>query len=427
MAHQETTPERMEASYPIATRRFIRETFSSHQLGSKYRPRSTPGREEELRKLRFRLQDALNYGCTGCTLLYGPSGAGKTLLGRNALHEVTEAAEYHGKPDIYCIYLDLSKMTTMNQVWAHIITHISEIKGVEARVKRGTSDSEYAARLKTLLKGGTAQFILVLDELDKHLDRNSLFRWFTRFDADNILWATIVISNDPLFRSKLAPEIQSSLGNPYPIEFKAYTQPALVGILQERVNIVCKPEAVDPAVVHVISQGEARTHGDARNALDLLKTTVEHAEADATAERVEIRHCIEAESQEDNKFMESVVLGLPLHKRFVLAVVVSLSARGAQNGQARWVSTKDAYKHYVDYLEEHQFTEPLKLRQFNNLLGFLTKQQNLLEAMESNRGSIGGNTKVYRPTSDVPSEFMPRVLATDPYIQAMFQGIHIGA
>jgi len=106
-----------------------------------------------------------------------------------------------------------------------------------------------------------------------------------------------------------------------------------------------------------------------------------------------------------------------------IASATALSHRGIHNGQLRWVSTHDIYSCYTRYLQDHQFVESVTLRQCSSLLTFLHKQQSLLDTIMSNRGSSGGADRVYRPTKDLPPTFLMSVLARDPYVAAMFDGL----
>lgn len=406
----------------FASNRFLLSNTTLVSLTPKHIPHNIPERQTELASLRNRVRGALNFGAIGCTLLHGPPGAGKTLIARTVLREVQEAAEAHGVKNVYPIYVDLGEATTVPRVWSHIVQHVAANTGRSYNtVKLGISGDEYAMRLKAMLRGSNTQFVLVLDELDKHHDHDGLFRWFTRFSSDNVFFCTIVVSNDPLFHTKLRPEIQSSLGKPVPVEFRPYNQPALVRILQERLKEVCRPGAVSDEAIQYIAQREARSNGDARNALDQLKRAVEVAERDAACLQVEERHAREAETVEDFSFMEGYVVAMPINKKLALASITYLSTK--VKGDARWVTTMEAYKQYVAYVEQTRLLDPITLRAFRMLLDALCRGESILATKISNYGRRGGADRLYKVTESLPENFLVNVFSADTYASNMFRGV----
>ena len=123
--------------------------------------------------------------------------------------------------------------------------------------------------------------IIILDEVDQLLKKggDDVLYNLTRINGDleNAKVSIIGISNDLKFIEFLDPRVKSSLGEEE-IIFPPYDAPQLMGILEDRSKISFNEFVITPGVIPLCAAFAAQEHGDARRALDLLRTAGEIAE-----------------------------------------------------------------------------------------------------------------------------------------------------
>ncbi|MFB6197001.1 MAG: Cdc6/Cdc18 family protein, partial [Halobacteriaceae archaeon] len=125
--------------------------------------------------------------------------------------------------------------------------------------------------------------VIMLDEIDKLVEKSgddtlyNLSRMNSELENSRV--SIIGISNDLKFTDFLDPRVKSSLGEEE-IVFPPYDANQLRDILQHRSDIAFKEGAFTDDVIPLCAAFAAQEHGDARRALDLLRTAGELAERD---------------------------------------------------------------------------------------------------------------------------------------------------
>src|SRR6056297_2057993 len=127
--------------------------------------------------------------------------------------------------------------------------------------------------------------VIMLDEIDKLVEKSgddTLYN-LSRMNSElqNSRVSIMGISNDLKFTDFLDPRVKSSLGEEE-IVFPPYDANQVRDILQHRSDVAFKGAALTDDVIPLCAAFAAQEHGDARRALDLLRTAGELAERDQT-------------------------------------------------------------------------------------------------------------------------------------------------
>jgi cell division control protein 6 len=185
--------------------------------------------------------------------------------------------------------------------------------------------------------------VIMLDEIDKLVEKSgddtlyNLSRMNSELENSRV--SIIGISNDLKFTDFLDPRVKSSLGEEE-IVFPPYDATQLKDILQHRADVAFKAGALSEDVIPLCAAFAAQEHGDARRALDLLRTAGELAERDST-ESIEEAHVRQAQEKIELDRVVEVVRTLPMQSKLVLYAIISLEENGVHN-----VNTGEVYNVY---------------------------------------------------------------------------------
>ncbi|ERH02640.1 MAG: orc1/cdc6 family replication initiation protein [Halonotius sp. J07HN6] len=175
--------------------------------------------------------------------------------------------------------------------------------------------------------------VIMLDEIDKLVEKSgddtlyNLSRMNNELENSRI--SIMGISNDLKFTDFLDPRVKSSLGEEE-IVFPPYDATQLGDILQHRAETAFKPDSLTDDVIPLCSAFAAQEHGDARRALDLLRTAGELAER-GQADDVEEEHVRKAQDKIELDRVVEVVRTLPTQSKIVLYSIILLEQNGVEN------------------------------------------------------------------------------------------------
>jgi len=162
--------------------------------------------------------------------------------------------------------------------------------------------------------------IIILDEVDQLLKKggDDVLYNLTRINGDleNAKVSIIGISNDLKFIEFLDPRVKSSLGEEE-IIFPPYDAPQLMDILEDRSKISFNESVITPGVIPLCAAFAAQEHGDARRALDLLRTAGEIAERQ-NAKKVTEPHVRVAKDKIEQDRVSEVIKTLPTQSKLIL-------------------------------------------------------------------------------------------------------------
>ncbi|MFB6219922.1 MAG: Cdc6/Cdc18 family protein [Halolamina sp.] len=264
--------------------------------------------------------------------------------------------------------------------------------------------------------------VIMLDEIDKLVEKSgddtlyNLSRMNSELENSRI--SIMGISNDLKFTDFLDPRVKSSLGEEE-IVFPPYDANQLRDILQHRSEVAFKEDALTDDVIPLCAAFAAQEHGDARRALDLLRTAGELAER-SQAETVEEQHVRQAQDKIELDRVVEVVRTLPTQSKIVLFATILLEKNGVHN-----INTGEVFNIYKRLCEEID-ADVLTQRRVTDLISELD-MLGIVNAVVVSKGRYGRTKEI---SLSVPIEETEAVLLSDsrlgdienaqPFVQARF-------
>ncbi|WP_299266492.1 Cdc6/Cdc18 family protein [Halorientalis sp.] len=264
--------------------------------------------------------------------------------------------------------------------------------------------------------------VIMLDEIDKLVEKSgddTLYN-LSRMNSElgNSRVSIMGISNDLKFTDFLDPRVKSSLGEEE-IVFPPYDANQLRDILQHRADDAFEKAALSDDVIPLCAAFAAQEHGDARRALDLLRTAGELAERGQT-ERVEEDHVRRAQEKIELDRVVEVVRTLPTQSKLVLFAIILLEKNGVHN-----INTGEVYNIYKRLCEEID-ADTLTQRRVTDLISELD-MLGIVNAVVVSKGRYGRTKEI---SLSVPTDETEAVLLSDsrlgdiedvqPFVQARF-------
>jgi len=438
-------------------------------LRPSYTPHELPHRTDQINRMATILVSALRGETPSNILIYGKTGTGKTASAKFVSQELESTSK---KYDVPCEveYINCEVTDTQYRVLAQLANTFIEknqavIDGRLGRLRElaSTADDDPSAlessaftSLKELtetierLEADAEEMepvpmtgwptdrvyttffdavdyhervvVIMLDEIDKLVEKSgddtlyNLSRMNSELDNSRI--SIMGISNDLKFTDFLDPRVKSSLGEEE-IVFPPYDANQLRDILQHRADISFKTDALTDDVIPLCAAFAAQEHGDARRALDLLRTAGELAER-SQAEIVAESHVRQAQDKIELDRVVEVVRTLPTQSKIVLFAVILLEKNGVHN-----INTGEVFNIYKRLCEEID-ADVLTQRRVTDLISELD-MLGIVNAVVVSKGRYGRTKEM---GLSVPIEETEAVLLSDsrlgnienaqPFVQARF-------
>ena len=264
--------------------------------------------------------------------------------------------------------------------------------------------------------------VIMLDEIDKLVEKSgddTLYN-LSRMNSEltNSRISIMGISNDLKFTDFLDPRVKSSLGEEE-IVFPPYDATQLRDILQHRADVAFKSEALTSDVIPLCAAFAAQEHGDARRALDLLRTAGELAER-SQSDSIEETHVRQAQDKIELDRVVEVVRTLPTQSKIVLFSIILLEKNGVHN-----INTGEVFNIYKRLCEEID-ADVLTQRRVTDLISELD-MLGIVNAVVVSKGRYGRTKEM---NLSVPIDETEAVLLSDsrlgdienvqPFVQARF-------
>ena len=250
--------------------------------------------------------------------------------------------------------------------------------------------------------------IIMLDEIDKLVEKSgddtlyNLSRMNSELERSRV--SIIGISNDLKFTDFLDPRVKSSLGEEE-IVFPPYDANQLRDILEHRSSVAFDGDVLTEDVIPLCAAFAAQEHGDARRALDLLRTAGELAERDG-AEAVTEDHVRQAQDKIELDRVVEVVRTLPTQSKIVLYAIICLEDAGASS-----INTGEVYNVYKRCCEGLD-ADVLTQRRVTDLISELD-MLGIVNAVVVSKGRYGRTKEI---SLSVPIEETEAVLLADSRI-----------
>lgn len=348
-------------------------------LRSNYIPDNLPHRNNEVRSLATILVSALRGETPSNILMYGKTGTGKTAVAKHVGRELERTGEIHGVPCIV-IYINCEVMDSQYTLLAFLARHFDR----DIPMTGWPTDRIYM-ELKNAVDSERRVAIIILDEVDELISKgdNVLYN-LTRINSDlkNAKVSLIGITTDLSFTESLDSRVRSSLGEEE-ILFPPYDAYQLKDIMEQRAETAFMPDVLEENVIPLCAAYAAQEHGDARRALDLLRTSGELAERDKSPKVKEI-HVKHAQEKIEDSRIGDIVRTLPIQSKLILQSVILL----AHNGDSK-ISIGDIYNIYIQMCQRIEIDVLTKRRVVNliselDMLGLL----NLITVNDKRFGRI---------------------------------------
>ena len=438
-------------------------------LRPSYTPHELPHRNDQINRMATILVSALRGETPSNILIYGKTGTGKTASAKFVSQELESTSQ---KYDVPCEveYINCEVTDTQYRVLAQLAntfieknqqviadrldeyralrsdavddsdalapTEFATLDELDARIEELEADADEMEEVpmtgwptdrvySTFFEAVDYHervVVIMLDEIDKLVEKSgddtlyNLSRMNSELTRSRI--SIMGISNDLKFTDFLDPRVKSSLGEEE-IVFPPYDANQLRDILQHRADIAFKHEALTDDVIPLCAAFAAQEHGDARRALDLLRTAGELAER-SQAEIVAEKHVRQAQDKIELDRVVEVVRTLPTQSKIVLFAVILLEKNGVHN-----INTGEVFNIYKRLCEEID-ADVLTQRRVTDLISELD-MLGIVNAVVVSKGRYGRTKEM---GLSVPVEETEAVLLSDsrlgdienaqPFVQARF-------
>lgn len=348
-------------------------------------------RDEVIDKYLTVLHEAIDGKVPDNLFIYGTFGTGKTMLTKLITSEIALAAENLGNKVIvvyiYCETLSAPSpmMQYINQSLINSMHDAEKLVGITM-----AKNFDYFYKLVDKFDG---PILLIFDEIDK-LKHPDIINQIARikecgFTKNNV--CVIGITNDTNFYDNLNGRTKSVLGQ-NELYIPPYDAEQLNDILTSRANAAFVEGSLEEMVIPLCAAFGAQENGDARTAIDILRTSGDIADQrnSKMIEEIDVRAA--KEGMELNRQLE-VVGGLPTQTKSVL---VACALKYSKNKES--VETSEIYAEYLRICEIIS-VEPVKPRRVNDYLGELSVL-GVLSVNKISRGRRRGVFNAIRPLAD---------------------------
>ncbi len=438
-------------------------------LRPSYTPHRLPHREEQINDVATILVTALRGDTPSNILIYGKTGTGKTASAKFVSEELETTSQKYEVPCevqyINCEVTDTqyrvlatlanefieqnetyieNRLDELETLRDHAVesptefddTAFESVDAIEDRMDQLETDLEsfdpvpmtgwptdrVYSTFFDAVDHHERVVVIMLDEIDKLVEKSgddtlyNLSRMNSELEDSRV--SIMGISNDLKFTDFLDPRVKSSLGEEE-IVFPPYDATQLRDILQHRAETAFKSGILSEDVIPLCAAFAAQEHGDARRALDLLRTAGELAERDRT-ETVEEEHVRKAQEKIELDRVVEVVRTLPTQSKLVLYATILLEKNGVHN-----INTGEVFNIYKRLCQEIG-ADVLTQRRVTDLISELD-MLGIVNAIVVSKGRYGRTKEI---NLSVPLDETEAVLLSDsrigevedvqPFVQARF-------
>jgi cell division control protein 6 len=288
-------------------------------LDHRFLPDKLPHREDQIKSVAKYWIEALNHVTPPDVTVYGKTGTGKTAVTKLAKKQLEQVAR-DKNVNVRVEYIRCTDYTTEYQVIARLCQQMGQDVPY-----RGWTKAEVVNSFRNLFKknvfGKNLILIIILDEVDILLKNDGDGLLYTLTRTDNVSIASI--SNYVEFKQFIKPRVKSSLRD-REIVFPPYNAQQLVDILNERSKLSFENGTLQSDVIPLCAALAAKEEGDARYALDLLRTSGEIAD-EKSSDIVLENFVREAKDHIEHNKVTDIVMTLPSQQQKVLESVLYLT------------------------------------------------------------------------------------------------------
>lgn len=233
-------------------------------LQQEFIPKEVQHRDNEVNYLSSILEPITQEEPVEPTLLYGPSGVGKTCIAQFLLEELRRTVVDLNTQYVNC-WEDYTRFKTLYQL----------LDGVEKTVDIHRQSTPRDVLLDRLRGYDGPAYVVILDEVDQLQDKELLY------DLHRIQPLTLILianREEDVF-SPLDGRLRSRLRTTNRIHFTTYSNEAIVSILQDRARWGLNEDVIGEAELREIADYST---GDARVAIGILRKAARTAQQEST-------------------------------------------------------------------------------------------------------------------------------------------------
>ena len=340
------------------------------------------GRDEEIQNLANAVNPAIFGQSPSNVLIYGKTGTGKSLCAKHVSRRLVSTAHNEGVAATFA-YVDCAQDSTETQAVQTIASSLNDESRTGIKVPdKGIATSTYYKRFWAILDDLYDVVLIILDEIDKLEDDDILMQLSRAGEAgkiDSCKIGVIGISNKIKYKEEqLNERVKSSLCE-REFVFPPYDGPQLNHIMEARKDAF-RDGVLEDGVIPKASALAAREHGDARQAIDILRYAGEIAQSRA-ADRVTEEFVVDARERAETDRFRELIRGSTPHSRYVLQALTVLSLNEDNPDGFRTTEVYDVYKEIC----RQEGSDTLSLRRVRDLL----KEHAFLDIIEQSRRSGG--------------------------------------
>ncbi|OQD59346.1 Orc1/cdc6 family replication initiation protein [Methanobrevibacter arboriphilus JCM 13429 = DSM 1125] len=288
-------------------------------LDHRFLPDNLPHRKDQITGIAKYWIEALNNVTPSDVTIYGKTGTGKTAAAKFAMKQLEEAAS-NKELRIRTEYIRCTDYTTEYQVIAKLCQQMGRDVPYRGWTKAEVVNT-FRDILKSNLYGNKMILIVVLDEIDILLKNDGDGILYTLTRTDNV--SILSISNYVDFKKFIKSRVMSSFRD-REIVFPPYGAQQLVDILEERSRLSFNLETLTNDVIPLCAAMAAKEEGDARYALDLLRTAGEIAD-EKESKLVHGEYVREAKDKIEHNKITDLITTLPAQQQRVLEAILNLT------------------------------------------------------------------------------------------------------
>lgn len=321
-------------------------------LSEDYIPTGFPGRGEQEQTLLNNLLPSLIKDKPFHTWVHGPPGSGKSSVVKSVLGKLEE----HG---FKTVYVNGWSAQTFFSVLDTILDELRALVGEKREI------AFKFERLNRIAKENL--LVIALDEVDQIFLKERNAALYNLFRLQNT--GIICLSNSRAAFLALDPRVCSRF-QPYFLEFPAYSEKQLVGILQERAERSLEPESWCKKDLERIGRS---VEGDARIAIQALRVASYAADKQMASHirTVDIKKGLRKSSELRKRY---VLKSLSEHHRLLYKIVKD----------AQQITSAEIWKKYQAQACKKGL-KPMARRTFNHYKQYLVRNRLLEERQEVGR------------------------------------------
>jgi len=340
------------------------------------------GRDEEMKKLANAVNPAIFGQSPSNVLIYGKTGTGKSLCAKHISQRLVTTAHEEGVEAEFA-YIDCAQDSTETQAVQSIATALNDQEETDIKIPdKGIATSTYYKRLWAILEDQYGVVLIILDEIDKLEDDDILMQLSRAGEAGKVKSCkigVIGISNKIKYKEKqLNQRVKSSLCE-REFVFPPYDANQLTEIMEARSDAF-HDNILESGVIPRAAALAAREHGDARQAIDILRYAGEIAQSRG-ASNVTEEFVVDARERAETDRFRELIRGSTPHSRYVLQALTILSLNQEDKEGYRTTNIYDIYEEVC----RQEGADSLSLRRVRDLL----KEHAFLDITEQTRESGG--------------------------------------